>query len=241
MNGLKMAEPLKTLKIRTLNRGAMNLEANVNFDRRCIMADLKYNMSFTAGGLFLLESIPVAETYLQLRDWKKTKEKMLAENTIQSKTNASLVRFNREVVTRLELLTDDQIKLLVEGSTTEKKLILWVAVCRKHKFINDFAIEVVREKFLQLNYKITYKDFDIFFNQKAEWHDELDKLTDSTRGKIRQVLFRMMREADILLPNDEINRIHLTSKFIETMKRTNRAEFSIFPITELEISKALDV
>lgn len=213
----------------------------MEFDRRCIMADLKYNMSFTAGGLFLLESIPVAETYLQLQNWDKAKEILLAENTIQSKTNASLIRFNREVVSRLQLLTDDQIKLLVEGSATERKLILWVAVCRKHKFINDFAIEVVREKFLQLNYKITYKDFDIFFNQKAEWHDELDKLTDSTRGKIRQVLFRMMREADILLPNDEINRIHLTSKFIESMKRTNRTEFSILPISELEISKALDV
>ncbi|PIT99444.1 MAG: DUF1819 domain-containing protein [Bdellovibrionales bacterium CG10_big_fil_rev_8_21_14_0_10_45_34] len=217
------------------------MELIKEFDRRCIMADLKYNMSFTAGGLFLLESIPVAETYLQLQNWDKAKEILLSENTIQSKTNASLIRFNREVVSRLQLLTDDQIKLLVEGSVTERKLILWVAVCRKHKFINDFAIEVVREKFLQLNYKVTYKDFDIFFNQKAEWHDELDKLTDSTRSKVRQVLFRMMREADILLPNDEINRIHLTSKFIETMKRTNRTEFSIFPITELEISKALDV
>lgn len=217
------------------------MELIKEFDRRCIMADLKYNMSFTAGGLFLLESIPVAETYLKLQNWDKAKEILLSENTIQSKTNASLIRFNREVVSRLQLLTDDQIKLLVEGSVTERKLILWVAVCRKHKFINDFAIEVVREKFLQLNYKVTYKDFDIFFNQKAEWHDELDKLTDSTRSKVRQVLFRMMREADILLANDEINRIHLTSKFIETMKRTNRTEFSIFPITELEISKALDV
>ncbi|MGZ3789842.1 MAG: DUF1819 family protein [Bacteriovorax sp.] len=205
------------------------------------MADLKYNMSFTAGGLFLLESVPIVETYLKIKDWDKTREKVLADNTIQSKTNASLIRFNREIISRLLLLSDEQLKLIVDGNSAERKLLLWVAVCRKHKFINDFAIEVVREKFLQLNFKITYKDFDIFFNQKAEWHDELDKLTDSSRGKIRQVIFRMMREADILLPNDEINRIHLTSKFIETMKRTNRTEFSIFPITELEISRALDV
>lgn len=217
------------------------MELIKEFDRRCIMADLKYNMSFTAGGLFLLESIPVAETYLQLQNWDKAKEILLSENTIQSKTNASLIRFNREVVSRLQLLTDDQIKLLVEGTSAEKKLILWVAVCRKHQFISDFAIEVVREKFLQLNFKMAYKDFDVFFNQKAEWHDELDKLTDSSRNKLRQVLFRMMREADILLPNDEINRVHLTSGFIETMKRTNRAEFSIFPITDLEITKALDI
>lgn len=213
----------------------------MDFDQRCIMADLKYNMSFTAGGLFLLESVPVAETYLQVRDWDKTKEILQSENTIQSKTNASLIRFNREIVSRLLLLTDGQIKLLVEGSMGERKLILWMAICRKHKFINDFAVEVIREKFLQLNYKITYKDFDIFFNQKAEWHDELDKLTDTSRSKLRQVLFRMMREADILLENDEINRVHLTSNFITTMKRTNRAEFSIFPISELEITKALDV
>ncbi|MCK6600087.1 MAG: DUF1819 family protein [Bdellovibrionaceae bacterium] len=217
----------------------MNME--MDFDRRCVMADLKYNMSFTAGGLFLLESLPVAEAYLQFRSWEKVNELVLAENTIQSKTNASLVRFNREIVSRLQLLTDDQIKLLVEGSIAERKLILWVAICRKHKFINDFATEVIREKFLQLNFKVTYKDFDIFFNKKSEWHDELDHLTDSSRSKVRQVLFRMMRESDILLDNDEINRIHLTSRFIETMKRTNRAEFSIFPITELEITKALDV
>lgn len=217
----------------------MNME--MDFDRRCVMADLKYNMSFTAGGLFLLESLPVAEAYLQFRNWEKVNELVLAENTIQSKTNASLVRFNREIVSRLQLLTDDQIKLLAEGSIAERKLILWVAICRKHKFINDFAIEVIREKFLQLNYKVTYKDFDIFFNKKSEWHDELDQLTESSKSKIRQVLFRMMRESDILLENDEINRIHLTSRFIETMKRTNRAEFSIFPITELEITKALDV
>lgn len=217
----------------------MNME--MDFDRRCVMADLKYNMSFTAGGLFLMESMPVAEAYLKLKNWEQVKELVLAENTIQSKTNASLVRFNREIVSRLQLLTDEQIKLLVEGSIGERKLILWVAICRKHKFINDFAIEVIREKFLQLNYKITYKDFDIFFNKKSEWHDELDQLTDSSRNKLRQVLFRMLREADILLENDEINRVHLTSKFIETMKRTSRAEFSILPISELEITKALDV
>lgn len=217
------------------------MDSNFDFDRRCVMADLKYNMSFTAGGLFLLESLPVAEAYLQFRNWEKVKELVLAENTIQSKTNASLVRFNREIVSRLQLLTDEQIKLLVEGSIGERKLILWVAICRKHKFINDFAIEVIREKFLQLNYKVAYKDFDIFFNKKSEWHDELDQLTDSSKNKLRQVLFRMLREADILLDNDEINRVHLTSKFIETMKRTNRAEFSIFPISELEITKALDI
>ena len=217
------------------------MNPEIEFDRRCVMADLKYNMSFTAGGLFLLESLPIAETYLRLRNWEKVKEIVLTENTIQSKTNASLVRFNSEIISRLQLLTDDQIKLLVQGSLGERKLILWVAICRKHKFINDFAIEVIREKFLQLNFKVTYKDFDVFFNQKSEWHDELDQLTDSSKNKLRQVLFRMLREADILLDNDEINRVHLTSSFITTMKRTNRTEFSIFPITELEVTKALDV
>lgn len=217
----------------------MNVEHE--FDRRCVMADLKYSLSFTAGGLFLVESLPIAETYLKFQSWEKTKEVVLAENMIQSKTNASLVRFNREILSRLQLLTDEQLRLFVEGSIGERKLILWVAICRKHKFINDFAIEVIREKFLQLNYKITYKDFDIFFNQKSEWHEELDQLTESSRNKLRQVLFRILREADILLENDEINRVHLTSKFVETMKRTNRTEFSIFPISELEITKALDV
>lgn len=211
-----------------------------DFDRRSIlMADLEYNMSFTAGGLFYLESPDVAELYFDCKDWAIVKEKLQIDNTIQSKTQASLKRFSREIISRLKLLNEDQLGLLISGNSQEKKCLLWIAICKKHKFINDFAVEVVREKYLHLDYKMAYRDFDKFFNKKSEWHHELEELTESSRNKLRQVVFRMMREADILLPNDEINRIHFSSRLAKTITPNNKADFLVFPLADVEISRMI--
>jgi hypothetical protein len=203
------------------------------------MADLKYNMSFTTGGLFFKEAQEIAEIYFDYRRWSEVKEQVLSENVLQSKTKATLKRSIQEIVFRLEQLNEDQLALLISGSIHEKKYLLWYAACKRHKFISDFAVEVIREKFLHLNYKVEHRDFDIFFNRKAEWHDELDNLTVSTVKKIKQVLFRIMREADILLPDDSINNIHISPKLKETFSKASASDFSIFPISDTDIQRLL--
>ena len=106
------------------------------------MSDLEYNMSFTAGGLFYIESPDIAEIYFDCKDWKVVKQKTYDDNTIQSKTQASLKRFSREIISRLSLLNDEQLALLLTGNAQEKKALLWIAACKKHKFINDFAAKI---------------------------------------------------------------------------------------------------
>lgn len=207
------------------------------YEQRGLMAEVKYNMSFTAGSLFFLESQEIAEIYFDYKSWKVVKEKVLSDNLIQSRTKASLKRFNREIIQRLEFLNEAQLALLISGTSQEKKYVLWYALCQKHEFVKEFAIEVLREKFLLLNFKVTYRDFDIFFNKKAEWHEELDQLTTSTRNKLRQVLFRIMREADILLPDDSINTIHLTPCFLESFNSPQFKDFLIFPLADQEIKR----
>ena len=86
---------------------------------------------------------------------------------------------------------------------------------------------------------MTYRDFDLFFNKKSEWHPELEKLTVTTISKIRQVLFRIMREADILLANDEINRIHLSARLSKTISKNSKADYLVFPLSDAEISRLL--
>jgi hypothetical protein len=204
-----------------------------------LMADLKYNMSFTAGGLFFKEAQEVAEIYFDYKNWGEVRKQVLADNVLQAKTKASLKRFIQEIIFRLEQLNEDQLALLISGSIHEKKYLLWYAACKRHKFISEFAVEVIREKFLHLNYKVEQRDFDIFFNRKAEWHDELDGLTVTTVKKIRQVLFRIMREADIILPDDSINTIHISPKLKGTFSKPTAADFSIFPISDVEIKRLL--
>ena len=51
-----------------------------------------YILSFTSASLSISESVIIAETYLDLREWEATKEKVKSENLIQSRTQSSIQR-----------------------------------------------------------------------------------------------------------------------------------------------------
>lgn len=196
-------------------------------------------MSFTAGSLFLRESVEVAKLFLIHQNWKAVREIAFKQNLIQSRTASSATRLCREICQRLQELNESQLKILSEGSMQEQQQILWVAVCRHHRFIHDFAAEVIREKYAQLNLHLHTEDYDAFFNAKAAWHDELEHLTESTRKKLRQVVFRMLREAGLLTKQNVINPVTLTPRVAQAVADKSPDGLRIFPLSDKDITELL--
>lgn len=192
-------------------------------------------MSFTTGGLFHRESVNLAALYLDLGDWNSVRDKVIAENLLQTRTLNTLKRVCREVVSRLRTLSQSELEFLIEGSHQEQAYLLWLAVCRRYRFIADFAIEVLRERYITLKADLTHEDFDSFFNRKSEWHLELDQITPATRRKLRQVLFKILRDADLLAANNMINAAILSPKLLDVIHRGNRRDFSYFPVFESDL------
>ena len=203
------------------------------------MAEAKYKMSFTTGGLFLRESTRVAELYLELGDWKQVRETVMSRNLLQIRTESSGKRVSRELCARLSQLNDEELSLVIDGGAQEQKAILWIAVCRHYQFIREFATEVLREKFLTFQYELQYSDFDAFFNAKAAWNEDLDEIADSTRAKLRQVLFRMMHEAGILSAANTISPVIPTPRLVTTVRGKDFSAFTVLPVTESEIKRCL--
>ena len=79
---------------------------------------------------------------------------------------------------------------------------------------------------------LKFEDFDAFFNRKSEWHDELDQVSASTRDKLRQVIFRMLREADLLTKDKTINTVILSPRLVELIRKNNPDELLLFPTFE---------
>ncbi len=115
------------------------------------MKNENYNMSFTTGGLFLRESVEIAELYLQDHDWDSVKERALEENILQFRKVSSSIRSLQEILKRLYNLEEEELELLVNTNAKEQKQLLWLAVCKTYRFICDFAVEVIRDKFLRLD------------------------------------------------------------------------------------------
>lgn len=199
------------------------------------MINDRYSMSFTTGGLFHRESVKLAALYLELGDWDSVRDMVIAENLLQARTLSTLKRACREVVSRLRALSQGELEFLVEGSHQEQAYLLWIAVCRRYKFIADFAVEVLRERYITLKSDLAHEDFDSFFNRKSEWHLELDEITQATRAKLRQVLFKMLREADLLTASNMIHAGMLSPGLLDLIHQGNCGDVLFFPVFESEL------
>lgn len=201
------------------------------------MSEQSYSTTFTVGSLFHSESVRVAELYLELHDWNVVRDRVIEENVLQSRTMGTLVRVCREIISRLRTLAPSELQLLVEGSHHDQANLLWLAVCRRYRLIADFAVEVLRERFITLKFNLTYEDFDSFFNRKSEWRVELDQISPVTRGKVRQVLFKMLREADLLTVDNTINAAMLSPGLMEMIKQGSDRDLLFFPVHESEMKE----
>ena len=201
------------------------------------MTQDRYRISFTSGSLYHRESVPLAELYQALNDWEAVRTQALSENLLQARTESTAKRICREAIARLKTLNNEELKFLVEANHQDQAHLLWVAVCRLYRFVADFAVEVLHERFLAMKLDLGLEDFDAFYNRKAEWHEELDKASDSTRDKLRQVLFRMLREAGLLGKDNAINAVLLSPELVEMLRRNNPQELLYFPVYESDIGR----
>ncbi|MBD0020770.1 DUF1819 family protein [Gordonia pseudamarae] len=191
--------------------------------------ELRYALSFTSGGLLAREAVAVAAIYLDSRDWVLTRARVVDGNLLQARTISSLVRVTRETVQRLAVLDDDEIELLADGSPTEQYHLMWAAACRRYTLIGDFAEEVLRERFLLLTPTLGTDDVNRFLTGKSLWHPELDGLKPSTLQKLRQTLFRMLREAGLRTDAGDIVPAVLSERVGEVLDRRTPSDLRFFP------------
>ena len=199
------------------------------------MSEDRYSMSFTTGCLFHRESVELASLYLALCDWKAVRDKVIAENFLQARTLNTSKRVCREIISRLRTLSTNELEFLVEASRQEQAYMLWIAICRRYKFIADFAVEVLRERYITLKGTLTHEDFDSFFNRKSEWHSELNEISPITRGKLRQVLFKVLREADLLTTNNTILAAMLSPELLGLFQQSHGRELLYLPVFDAEL------
>ena len=190
--------------------------------------DRPYLMSFGTGGLFMNESVAIAHLHAPGEDWDATALIARQRRAFPVRKESSAQRTIREIVNRLKSLTDEELMLLVDGQRSEQTALLWLAACRAYRFIGEFAVEVLSERFLSLRTHLSYDDFDTFLAVKEEWSPKLASLSSSTRAKLRAVLFRLMREAEILSRDDRILGAMLSPRVLAILGR-NPDELRFFP------------
>ncbi|PHS52811.1 MAG: hypothetical protein COB01_06390 [Lutibacter sp.] len=193
----------------------------------------KYNFSFTGFSLRVNEMTKVAEAMnegfpVEMVDFGDGNR-----NTGQRRLN--------EIKKRLSKLTDKELQLLIAGDFTSNKQLAFLSVCKSHKFIRDFVVEVLREKLLVFDYQITEGDYISFYRRKSELHPEIEKLTEITQNKIKQVTFKILEQAGIIdnVKNKMIQPQLLDSNVINTIASDNKQWLKVFFMSDMDIENRI--
>jgi hypothetical protein len=189
-----------------------------------------YKLSFTTGGLFQRECRLLAGLYLEDRSWDRVRKRALDQNVLQFRTAATGRRVIRELVFRLRGLPDALVQRIAEGGDQDQKILLWSAICMQYRLIDEFAREVLVDRYMTLKTNLPLREFDAFLHAKSVHAPELEALKESTVRKLRQVLFRMLREAEFLDQKGMIHPVQLNPDLAEFLSESFPDSFQVLPL-----------
>ncbi|WP_024611455.1 DUF1819 family protein [Pseudoalteromonas sp. TB64] len=192
------------------------------------MSSIKKKMSLTLRPAMIHENLIIAEEYNKFKDWTQVREEVLSNNLLQARTESTLKTIYGEVSKRLMNLTDDELVLMTKSDADVKHLV-WLSICRQYLFTYQFAIEVLSEYFNRSRFQLFTEDYIAFLNAKAEWHSNLDKITEQSRYKAQQIMFKMLVECDLITKEKEILHQNISPKLRELIKQNNADDLVIFP------------
>jgi BrxA len=158
----------------------------------------RYSLSFTAASLRPELARVVAEAYLACGDWQETRRRVLDDNLLQTRSRGSAFRMEGEVRQRLQTLTPEQLTILAEAPSDSRHAVAWLSVLKLNTFVFNFAAGTLRAKIEAHDVVVRPSDYEEFIASESVAHPEVLDLTPVTKAKIRQVLFKMLREAGIL-------------------------------------------
>jgi len=171
-----------------------------------------YNLSFTAVSLAFHENEELARLYLESGDWGIVEREVEENNLIlrQEKVK-SRKRVFHELKKRLTTLTDEELAYYREATGAEVKALAMLSCFKCYRFIRDFSSEVLRRKVLLFDYRILDSDYENYYETKRIAYAKLETLSDSTRRKLRQVMFRIFVEAGML---DDLHRRNIQKPYL---------------------------
>ncbi|WP_332021794.1 DUF1819 family protein [Kaistella sp.] len=201
-------------------------------DIKLMLGTDKYSFSFTTASLMVNGMVLIAESIRNNMDFNYVE-------ILGNGKSATGKKYYAELKKRLKNLTSDEVDVLIDGDLQTQKQICFLAVCKTYGFINDFTIEVLRNKLLVFDYEITDGDYLSFFRGKMQEHDELEGLTPQTENKVKSVIFKIYEQVGIIdsIKNRMIQPQFVDSKVLETIRKDNPNWLKIFLISDTDIKR----
>jgi len=110
-----------------------------------------------------------------------------------------------------------------------------------YKFIYDFATEIMRNKLLLFDFQIINSDYEAFYDSKRIAYENLNAISDSTQYKLKQVMFKMLEQAEFIdsAKNKNIQKPYLSQELTKLIVEDDPKYLSAFLYSDNEINEQI--
>ena len=159
----------------------------------------EYKGSLTREQFLFYEIRIVARLVTEGYSREEAINRIAEDNLFQFPTERMVTSIANTCFNRLEVLNSDSlVRELAEASADDAKLVNLYAMMRTNKIVWDFMITVIGEKYRTQDLTFNQSDLNLFMMRLQEQNDDVASWSDSTIGKIKQVLRKSLIEAGYL-------------------------------------------
>jgi hypothetical protein len=182
----------------------------------------KYKLSLAVGALLQPETCIIAKLYTANPNWNALREMVVNENLLHKTRISSTFRYFLEIKRRLSIAYPFELELVAREDPATP-YVLFVLCCRYYGLLGDFVREVIQDKVSIGQDFIGMDDYYHFIESKRPVHPELDTLSSTSMEKIRQVIFKMLKEVGMVNANKEysIQRMTVPGYLVEQYKKAD--------------------
>ena len=183
-----------------------------------------YNGSLTAEQFLFREIRIIAKMFLEEIPLEKMIEIARTDNLFQYPTERQIARMTRACYKRLVALNNlGLVNELAYAPVVVAKQINLYAIMRYNRVVWEFMILVIGEKYENQDFSFSKKDLNVFFTRLQEQDDDVASWSDKTVTKIKQVLTKILVEAEFLDSNraTELNHVYLHEELENGIKENN--------------------
>jgi len=183
------------------------------------------------------ETEQLADLYLEHLDWAEVQQLIVDENILQKGTISTRKREFAELKKRLKELSSDEMRFIVTCTTDELKLFCLYLCAKTYRLIYEFVVEVIREKYLMFDYLILESDYTRFIESKTASSLKLQKITEKTQYKIKQVIFRILEQSTLIdsAKTKNIQKPYISQELESIVAKSCVKYLAIFLYSDIDI------
>ena len=150
--------------------------------------------------------------YEEYADWNKVRQEAIKTNLAQMRVLSSTKRLITEALSRVKTLSAKELQKFSDLSLDEKKIVLWIALCRSNLIVAAFGFYLLNEGSRLGKSSISISDYETFYMHLSDEYPEFKEQSDYYHKRMRETIFSSAKQAGLLEANSHRIIRHLVSQ-----------------------------